>query len=93
MAQDSDLQAKLLPSYLATGKTIKGQFSPCLSSHSFVLLPLTILTPFSSLFVFSPLSSLFLLSSPLLSSPLLSSPLLSSPLLSLTLLLSYSLTL
>ena len=57
MAQASDLQAKLLPSYLATVKTIKGTVRPLLIS--LLLLTLT-------LFVFSPLS----LSSPLLPLPL-----------------------
>jgi hypothetical protein len=77
LAQASYLQAKLLPSYLATVKTIKRAVKP----------PPPSLTPLSSylsllslpfFFVFSPLSFLFVLSSPLLSSPLLSSPLLLS---------------
>jgi hypothetical protein len=79
MSQASILQAKLLPNYLATVKTIKGLFSPTYlsCSSSFVLLPLI-----SLLFSFLLFSSL---SSPPLPSPLLfpfslSSPLLSSPL-------------
>jgi hypothetical protein len=88
MAQASDLQAKLLPSYLATVKTIKRGAQP--PPHS-LLLSLS-LTPLSShLSLLSPLPFLSsLLSSPLLSSPLLSSPLLSSPLLSSPLLSSLS---
>jgi hypothetical protein len=85
MAQASDLQAKLLPSNLATVKTIKRavQLHPA-------LLPLTPLFSYLSLLLLlSPLSSLC----PLLSSPLLSSPLLSSPLLSSSLLSSLPLTL
>jgi hypothetical protein len=63
MAQASDLQVKLLPSYLATVKTIKGAVQPHLAlllSHSFVPLPLTSLTPLSSF-----LSLCLLFSSPL----------------------------
>ena len=56
MAQASDLQAKLLPSYLATVKTIKRAVQPHLCS-----LTLLLLCPFVSLL--SPFS----LSSPLLS--------------------------
>jgi hypothetical protein len=79
MSQTSDLQAKLLPSYLTTEKIAayhkKGFFGP-------------------SLFSLTPLTPLALLLFPLLSSPLLSSPLLSSPLLSSPLfVLSYSLSL
>jgi hypothetical protein len=78
MVQASDLQAKLLPSYLATVKTIKRAVQPHLT-----LLPLTCLFPLAPhSHPISPLSLYSLLSSPLLSSPLLSSPLLSSPLLS-----------
>jgi hypothetical protein len=55
MAQASDLQAKLLPSYLATVKTIKRAVQPLLA-----LSPLTSLTLLSSL-----LSLCLLLSSPL----------------------------
>ena len=70
MAQASDLQAKLLPSYLATVKTIKRAVQPHLAlllltllspSYSFVslpLIPLASLTPFLSLCLLSPLSSL-----------------------------------
>ena len=59
MAQASDLQAKLLPSYLATVKTIKRGAQPVprslipLSSH---LSLLSLLSPLPFLFVFSPLS-------------------------------------
>ena len=61
MAQASDLQDKLLPSYLATVKTIKGAVQPLLA-----LLLLTLLLV--SLFLLThPLSSLFVFSSPLLS--------------------------
>jgi hypothetical protein len=54
MAQASDLQAKLLPSYLATVKTIKVAVRP--PSRSLTL------TPLSSYLFFSLLSSLFSLS-------------------------------
>jgi hypothetical protein len=99
MAQASDLQAKLLPSYLATVKTIKRGAQPATSSlsYSFVLSSLlSLLSPLPLLFLFfSPLLFSSLLSSPLLSSPLLSSPLVSSRLLSslsLFLLSTYSLS-
>ena len=86
MAQASDLQAKLLPSYLATVKTIKRGAQPpphSLTLRSYILpLTLTLSLPFSPLFVFSLLFP-FSLSSPLLTSP----PLLS---LSLSLFLSLS---
>ena len=61
MAQASDLQAKLLPSYLATVKTIKGAVKPT---------PLTLtLTPlFLYLSLLSPLPFLFVFFFPLLSS-------------------------
>jgi hypothetical protein len=63
MAQASDLQAKLLPSYLATVKTIKRDVQP--PSLSLMLLLITSHShPLSSLFVLSPLSFLFVLSSP-----------------------------
>ena len=65
MAQASDLQAKLLPSYLATVKTIKRAVQPHLT-----LLALTTLFSYLSLLsLLSPLSFLFVLSSPLLLSP------------------------
>jgi len=73
MAQASDLQAKLLPSYLATVKTIKRDAQSPPHSLTSLFLYLSLLSPLPFLFVFS---------SPLLSSPLLSSPLLSSLLLS-----------
>jgi hypothetical protein len=68
-----DLQAKLLPSYLATVKIIKMSVQTHLLSYmSLLLVFLLLLTlTLSPLFVFSPLSSLFVFSSPLLS-PLLS---------------------
>ena len=58
MAQASDLQAKPLPSYLATVKTIKGAVK--LPPHSLTCLSyLSLSPPLSSHFVFSsPLSSL-----------------------------------
>jgi hypothetical protein len=66
MAQASDLQAKLLPSYLAKVKTIKRSAHPAppslipLSSHLFLLL---LLFPLPFLFVFFfPLFSLLSLS-------------------------------
>jgi hypothetical protein len=74
MAQASDLQAKLLLSYLATVKTIKRAVQPHLAlllvsvtclSHSFVLLPHTSLTPLSS-FLFLCLLSSLLSSHPLI---------------------------
>jgi hypothetical protein len=57
MAQSSDLQAKVLPSYLATEKIAARFKGGCLappsplsySFHSFILLPLTSLTTLSSL--------------------------------------------
>ena len=67
MAQASDLQAKLLPSYLATVKTIKRAVQPLLALLlvSYLLLTLLPLTPhsqpLSTLFVFSSLLSSFLL--------------------------------
>jgi hypothetical protein len=82
MAQASDLQDKLLPSYLATVKTIKGTVRP--PSLSLTLTPLflylSLLSPLPILFVFSsPLSFLFLSLSlepflPLTSSPSSSPP-------------------
>jgi hypothetical protein len=57
MAQASDLQAKLLLSYLATVKTIKrGAQSPpwCLTPLSSYLSFLSLLSPLPFLFVFSP---------------------------------------
>ena len=59
MAQASDLQAKLLPSYLATVKTIKEVFSPHLTlSYSYALTSYPSFSPsLSPLFVFSPLLS------------------------------------
>jgi hypothetical protein len=67
MVQASDLQAKLLPSYLARVKTIKGLFSPCLHSYFLLSYSLTCLPLNRSL---SPsLCSLFVFLSPLLSSP------------------------
>ena len=62
MAQASDLQAKLLPSYLATVKTIKRAVQPHLALLLLLLCPLT--SHFSLLFPFS-LSSSFLSSLPL----------------------------
>ena len=63
MDKASDLQTKLLPSYLGTVKSIKRLFGPHLAlfSYSFVslpLIPLASLTPFLSLCLLSPLSSL-----------------------------------
>jgi hypothetical protein len=80
MAQASDLQAKLLPSSLATVKIIKRAVQPLLALLLLALLLVSLLT-----LTLTPslLSLCLLLSSPLLSSPLLSSPL--SLLLSLTL--------
>ena len=66
MAQASDLQAKLLPSYLATVKAIKRVVQPLLALLlvSYLLLTLLPLTPHSQplspLFVFSSLLSSFL---------------------------------
>jgi hypothetical protein len=66
MAQASDLQAKLLPNYLATMKTIKRGAQP--PPHSLIplssyLSPLSLLSPLPFLFVFSsPLPSLSLFS-------------------------------
>jgi hypothetical protein len=75
MGQASDLQAKLLPSYLATVKTIKRGAQPPPLSYSFVPLPLTSLP--SSLSLCLLLSSLsfslaFPPSAPLLSFPCVS---------------------
>ena len=64
MAQASDLQAKLLPSYLATVKTIKRGAQP--PPHSLILLS-------SYLSLFSPLPFFFVFSSPLSFSLFLSS--------------------
>jgi hypothetical protein len=72
MAQASGLQAKLLPSYLATVKTIKrGAQLPSLSYTLF--LNLSLLSPLPFLFVFSSPVSFLCLSS--LSSLSLSLPL------------------
>jgi hypothetical protein len=67
MAQASDLQAKLLPSYLATVKTIKRGAQPPPCSLTPLFLYLSLLSPLPFLFVFSPLSFLFVVSSPHLS--------------------------
>jgi hypothetical protein len=64
MAQASDLQVKLLLSYLATVKTIKRAVQPPSPSYSLTSYP-SLSPPLSSPFVFSPLSYLFILSSPL----------------------------
>ena len=69
MSQASDLQAKLLPSYLATVKPTKRTVQP----HPSLLILL--LCSLTSHFSHSSLLLPFSLSSPLLSSPLLSSPL------------------
>ena len=68
MAQASDLQAKLLPSYLATVKTIKRGAQPPPRSYSLTLTPLSSHSHFFFLFPFS-------LSSPLLLSLYLAFPL------------------
>jgi hypothetical protein len=72
MAQASDLQAKVLPNYLATVKTIKRGAQPpprSLTPLSSYLSLLSLLSPLPILFVFSsPLSFLslsFSLASPL----------------------------
>jgi hypothetical protein len=60
MAQASDLQAKLLPSYLAIVKTIKRgaqHHHALLFFHSFVFSLLSLLSLLPFLFVFSLLSS------------------------------------
>jgi hypothetical protein len=68
MAQASDLQAKLLPSYLATVKTIKGAVRPpphSLTSYALTSYP-SLSSSLSSLCLLSSLlSPLFVLSSPL----------------------------
>jgi hypothetical protein len=69
MTQASDLQTKLLPSYLATVKTIKRGVQPPSRSLTLTLTPFVLL-PLPSLSSF--LSRCLLLSSPPLPSPFLS---------------------
>ena len=75
MAQASDLQTKLLPSYLATVKTIKRAVQPHLALLLLLLvffLPLTLTlsltlslsSPLTALSDFSPLSLLLFLAPP-----------------------------
>jgi hypothetical protein len=62
MAQAFDLQAKLLPSYLATVKATKRgvQPPPCSLTLAPLFLYLSLLSPLPFLFVFFPLPSLSL---------------------------------
>ena len=76
MAQASEVQAKLLPSYLATVKTIKGAVRPPPRYLMLVLLTLLLVSLLLLTLTPSPLSLSFPLLSSLLTS-LLSSPLLS----------------